>query len=255
MEGGDRPGIRQLAPGRKCPPRRAWPPRSRSRRRRSVPNELRPLRPERVPAPSQLPEFRLLDYQEQLITATELLKGGDPRRCSPLSTITAAGPTPINPLTVSLDASPGLLVDEEGLIPAAPRALRGPELLRCSPCLARRAQGGGVVVATMPLLRPGEIATVIDRAEGQPRHRRQPLHRRLPAVERTRHSSIVKYMTTMARARLKKRCARSSKRLRRWTPRRPRADRLHQRPRPASRRAACTTATASSPCDTFREYR
>ena len=41
-------------------------------------------------------------------------------------------------------------------------------------------KAGGVVVATMPLLRPGEIATVIDRAEISPRHRRQPLHRRLP---------------------------------------------------------------------------
>ncbi|MFL6850461.1 MAG: AMP-binding protein, partial [Sphingomicrobium sp.] len=58
-----------------------------------------------------------------------------------------------------------LLVDEEGLIPGNRVLLRGPNCYTMFAAWLGVLKAGGVVVATMPLLRPGEIATVIDRAE------------------------------------------------------------------------------------------
>ena len=68
--------------------------------------------------------------------------------------------------------------------PATACCCAGPTATPCSPPGSACSKAGGVVVTTMPLLRPGEIATVIERAADQPRHRRQPLHRRLPRGDR-----------------------------------------------------------------------
>ena len=56
-----------------------------------------------------------------------------------------------------------LLVEEEGLIPGNRVLLRGPNSYTMFAAWLGVLKAGGVVVATMPLLRPGEIATVIDR--------------------------------------------------------------------------------------------
>ena len=78
------------------------------------------------------------------------------------STPTAAGPTR------QLDETSGkiarLLVDT-GLIPGNRVLLRGPNCHMMLAVWLGVLKAGGVAVATMPLLRPGEIATVIDRAE------------------------------------------------------------------------------------------
>src|SRR4029078_9614389 len=58
-----------------------------------------------------------------------------------------------------------LLAEEEGLIPGNRVLLRGPNTYTMFAAWLGVLKAGGVVVATMPLLRPGEIATVIERAQ------------------------------------------------------------------------------------------
>ena len=58
-----------------------------------------------------------------------------------------------------------LLVEEHGLIPGNRVLLRGPNGYTMFAAWLGVLKAGGVVVATMPLLRPGEIATVIERAQ------------------------------------------------------------------------------------------
>ena len=115
---------------------------------------------------TQLPEFRFdlpeLQYPERLNAAAELLKGGEPTRLQS-STIMAAGPTPSS--TILSGRIARLLVEEEGLVPGNRVLLRGPNGYTMFAAWLGVLKAGGVVVATMPLLRPGEIATVIERAE------------------------------------------------------------------------------------------
>ena len=121
---------------------------------------------DRLPPPELLPEFRFdfpeLQYPERLNAAVELLKGGNPD-----------SPAVINDhgrwTYADLDDFSGriarLLVEEEGLIPGNRVLLRGPNTMTMFAAWLGVLKAGGVVVATMPLLRPGEIATVIERAE------------------------------------------------------------------------------------------
>jgi len=121
---------------------------------------------DRLPPPELLPEFRFerpgLQYPERLNAAVELLKGGNPD-----------SPAVINDhgrwTYADLDDFSGriarLLVDEEGLIPGNRVLLRGPNTMTMFAAWLGVLKAGGVVVATMPLLRPGEIATVIERAQ------------------------------------------------------------------------------------------
>ncbi|HEX6741998.1 MAG TPA: AMP-binding protein, partial [Sphingomicrobium sp.] len=57
------------------------------------------------------------------------------------------------------------LVEEHGLVPGNRVLLRGPNTYAMFAAWLGVLKAGGVVVATMPLLRPGEIATVIERAQ------------------------------------------------------------------------------------------
>jgi len=121
---------------------------------------------DRLPPPELLPEFRFdfpeLQYPERLNAAVELLKGGNPD-----------SPAVINDhgrwTYADLDDFSGriarLLVEEEGLIPGNRVLLRGPNTMTMFAAWLGVLKAGGVVVATMPLLRPGEIATVIERAQ------------------------------------------------------------------------------------------
>ncbi|WP_308515432.1 AMP-binding protein [Sphingomonas flavescens] len=121
---------------------------------------------DRLPPPELLPEFRFdlpeLQYPERLNAAAELLKGG-----------AAEAPAVVNDrgrwTYADLDDFSGriarLLVKEEGLIPGNRVLLRGPNCYTMFAAWLGVLKAGGVVVATMPLLRPGEIAMVIDRAQ------------------------------------------------------------------------------------------
>ena len=121
---------------------------------------------ERLPPPDQLPEFRFdlpeLQYPERLNAAAELLKGGDPNA---LAIVNAHGRWSYADLDDFSGRIARLLVEEEGLIPGNRVLLRGPNGYTMFAAWLGVLKAGGVVVATMPLLRPGEIATVIDRAQ------------------------------------------------------------------------------------------
>ena len=117
---------------------------------------------DRLPGPEQQPEFLLLDYPERLNAAAQLLKGGNP---NDLAVINAHGRWAYAELDDFSGRIARLLVEEEGLIPGNRVLLRGPNGYTMFATWLGVLKAGGVVVTTMPLLRPGEIATVIDAAE------------------------------------------------------------------------------------------
>jgi 2-aminobenzoate-CoA ligase len=117
---------------------------------------------DRLPPPELQPEFLLLDYPERLNAAAELLKGGQP---DDLAIVNAHGRWTYADLDSFSGRIARLLVEEEGLVPGNRVLLRGPNGYTLFACWLGVLKAGGVVVATMPLLRPGEIATVITRAE------------------------------------------------------------------------------------------
>jgi len=121
---------------------------------------------DRLPPPDLLPEFRFdlpeLEYPERLNAAAELLKCGAP---DALAVVNEHGRWTYAELDDFSGRIARLLVDEEGLIPGNRVLLRGPNSYTMFAAWLGVIKAGGVVVATMPLLRPGEIATVIERAE------------------------------------------------------------------------------------------
>ncbi len=120
---------------------------------------------ERLPPPELLPEFRFdlpeLQYPEQSNAAAELLKGGRPQA---LAVVNDHGRWTYADLDSFSGRIASLLVEEEGLIPGNRVLLRGPNSYTMFAAWLAVLKAGGVVVATMPLLRPAEIATVIERA-------------------------------------------------------------------------------------------
>jgi len=117
---------------------------------------------DRLPPADQLPEFLLLDYPERLNAAAELLKGGAP---NDLAIVNAHGRWTYRDLDDFSGRIARLLIEEEGLIAGNRVMLRGPNGYTLFAAWLGVLKAGGVVVATVPLLRPGEIATVIDSAE------------------------------------------------------------------------------------------
>jgi 2-aminobenzoate-CoA ligase len=119
---------------------------------------------DRLPPPELLPEFRFdlpeLQYPERLNAATELLKGGAP---GDLAVVNDHGRWTYADLDAFSGRIARLLVEEEGLVPGNRVLLRGPNCYTMFAAWLGVLKAGGVVVATMPLLRPGEIATVIER--------------------------------------------------------------------------------------------
>jgi 2-aminobenzoate-CoA ligase len=121
---------------------------------------------DRLPPPDQLPEFRFdlpeLQYPERLNAAAELLKGGAP---DALAVVNEHGRWTYAELDDFSGRIARLLVEEEGLIPGNRVLLRGPNGYTMFAAWLGVLKAGGVAVATMPLLRPGEIATVIERGQ------------------------------------------------------------------------------------------
>jgi 2-aminobenzoate-CoA ligase len=121
---------------------------------------------DRLPPPELFPEFRFdlpeLQYPERLNAAAELLKGGTP---GALAVINEHGRWTYADLDDFSGRIARLLVDELGLISGNRVLLRGPNTYVMFAAWLGVLKAGGVVVATMPLLRPGEIATVIERAQ------------------------------------------------------------------------------------------
>src|SRR3954465_12687257 len=121
---------------------------------------------DRLSPPEFLPEFRFdlpeLQYPERLNAASELLKGGAP---DALAVVNDHGRWTYDDLDRFSGRIARLLVDEHGLIPGNRVLLRGPNGYTVFAAWLGVLKAGGVVVATMPLLRPGEIAAVIERAQ------------------------------------------------------------------------------------------
>jgi 2-aminobenzoate-CoA ligase len=121
---------------------------------------------DRLPPPELLPEFRFdlpeLHYPERLNAAAELLTGGAP---DALAVVNEHGRWTYADVDSFSGRIARLLVDEHGLIPGNRVLLRGPNGYTIFAAWLGVLKAGGVVIATMPLLRPGEIATVIERAE------------------------------------------------------------------------------------------
>jgi 2-aminobenzoate-CoA ligase len=121
---------------------------------------------DRLPPPELLPEFRFglpeVQYPERLNAGAELLKGGDPEA---LAIVNDHGRWTYAQLDDFSGRIARLLVDSQGLIPGNRVLLRGPNSYTMFAAWLGVLKAGGVVVATMPLLRPGEIATVIERAQ------------------------------------------------------------------------------------------
>jgi 2-aminobenzoate-CoA ligase len=121
---------------------------------------------DRLPPSEQLPEFRFdlpgLQYPERLNAAAELLKGGAP---DALAVINDHGRWTYAELDDFSGRIARLLIGEEGLVPGNRVVLRGPNTYTMFAAWLGVLKAGGVVVATMPLLRPGEISAVIERAQ------------------------------------------------------------------------------------------
>ena len=121
---------------------------------------------DRLPPPELLPEFRFdlpeLRYPDRLNAAGELLKGGEPEA---LAVVNDHGRWTYTDLDNFSGRIARLLIEEERLVPGNRVLLRGPNGYTMFAAWLGVLKAGGVVVATMPLLRPGEIATVIERGE------------------------------------------------------------------------------------------
>jgi 2-aminobenzoate-CoA ligase len=121
--------------------------------------------PDRLPPPELLPEFRFdlpeLNYPERLNAAAQLLSGGAP---GALAIVNDHGAKSYAELDEFSGRIARLLVEDRGLIPGNRVLLRGPNGFTMFAAWLGVLKAGGVVVATMHLLRPGEIGAVIERA-------------------------------------------------------------------------------------------
>jgi 2-aminobenzoate-CoA ligase len=120
---------------------------------------------DRLPPPEAQPEFLFdlpeLHYPERLNAAVELIDKGDP---DALAVINDCGRWTYGEMRGLSDRIARLLAEEEDLIPGDRVLLRGPNGAMLFACWLGILKAGGIVVATMPMLRPGEVTTVIERA-------------------------------------------------------------------------------------------
>jgi 2-aminobenzoate-CoA ligase len=120
---------------------------------------------DRLPPPELQPDFLFdlpeLRYPERLNAAVELVDRQDP---DALAIVNDAGAWTYGEMKDLSDRIARLLVEREGLVPGNRVLLRGPNNAMLFASWLGVLKAGGIVVATMPLLRPGEIATIIERA-------------------------------------------------------------------------------------------
>jgi 2-aminobenzoate-CoA ligase len=121
---------------------------------------------DRLPPPAQQPEFLFtlpeLQYPPNLNAAVELIDRHDPNA---LAVLNDAGRWTYGEISGLSDRIARLLVEEEGLVPGNRVLLRGPNGAMLVASWLGVLKAGGIVVATMPILRAGEIATILERAQ------------------------------------------------------------------------------------------
>jgi 2-aminobenzoate-CoA ligase len=125
---------------------------------------------DRLPSPEDQPEFLFdlpeLQYPERLNAAVELVtRAVEEGHGDSLAILNDLGSWTYSELDALSDRIARLLAEEEGLVPGNRVFLRGPNGAMLFACWLGILKAGGVVVATMPILRPGEIATILKRAE------------------------------------------------------------------------------------------
>jgi 2-aminobenzoate-CoA ligase len=120
---------------------------------------------DRLPPPEAQPEFLFdlpeLDYPERLNAAVDLIDRGEP---DALAVINESGRWTYGEMRGLSDRIARLLTEEEDLIPGDRVLLRGPNGAMMFACWLGVLKAGGIVVATMPVLRSGEIAMIVERA-------------------------------------------------------------------------------------------
>ena len=120
---------------------------------------------DRLPPAEAQPDFLFdlpeLVYPERLNAAVELIDRQDP---DALAIVNDAGAWSYGRMRDLSDRIARLLTEEEGLVPGNRVLLRGPNNAMLFACWLGVLKAGGIVVATMPMLRAGEIATILERA-------------------------------------------------------------------------------------------
>ncbi|HEX8308842.1 MAG TPA: AMP-binding protein [Allosphingosinicella sp.] len=121
---------------------------------------------DRLPPPEAQPEFLFelpeLQYPERLNAAVELIDKGDP---DALAVINDDGRWTYGEMRDLSDRIARLLTEEEDLLPGDRVLLRGPNGAMLFASWLGVLKAGGIVVATMPVLRSGEVATILERAQ------------------------------------------------------------------------------------------
>ena len=121
---------------------------------------------DRLPPPERQPEFLFtlpeLHYPERLNAAVELIDRNDP---DAPALISDSGCWTYGEMKDLSERIARLLVEREGLVPGNRVLLRGPNNAMLFASWLAVLRAGGIVVATMPMLRPGEIATIVERAQ------------------------------------------------------------------------------------------
>jgi 2-aminobenzoate-CoA ligase len=118
-----------------------------------------------LPPRSAWPDLLLdgLDYPDQLNAAAALL--GEPRFEQRVCVVGEAGTWTYAELRSRAEDVAATLATDGGLVPGNRVLLHGPNSPELMACWFGILLAGGVVVATMPLLRAGELAKVIDKAQ------------------------------------------------------------------------------------------
>jgi 2-aminobenzoate-CoA ligase len=118
-----------------------------------------------LPPPEAQPEFRFdlpeLRYPERMNAAVELLRN-EP---GALAFLNDQGRWTYGEMDDLSSRIARILVEEEGLVPGNRVFLRGPNGMMLFACWLGILKAGGIVVATMPILRAGEVATILERAQ------------------------------------------------------------------------------------------
>ena len=121
---------------------------------------------DRLPPAELEPEFLFalpeLQYPERLNAAIELIDRQDP---AALAVLNDSGRWTYGEMADLSDRIARLLAEEEGLVPGNRVLLRGPNNAMLFAAWLGVLKAGGVVVATMPMLRGGEVATILGRAQ------------------------------------------------------------------------------------------
>jgi 2-aminobenzoate-CoA ligase len=120
---------------------------------------------DRLPPPEAQPEFLFdlpdLQYPERLNAAVELIDKSDPEAPA---VINDQGIWTYGDMRGLSDRIARLLTEEEGLLPGNRVLLRGPNGATLFAAWLGVLKAGGIVVTTMPVLRSGEVATILERA-------------------------------------------------------------------------------------------